>query len=95
MIRPIAGAQGEGADQWQRGTVANYNPDRGFGFFRYYRLTDNVLSSDTVFFHLSKSTLPSDHFFQEPHRIFEFRVVENPTNSNRSEAWEIRLLKEG
>ncbi len=53
------------------------------------------VSSDTVFFHLSKSTLPSDHFFQEPHRIFEFRVVENPTNSNRSEAWEIRLLKEG
>ena len=94
-LLPIVGAQGDTADQWQRGTVANYNPDRGFGFFRYYRLTDNVLSSDTVFFHLSKSTLPSDHFFQEPHRIFEFRVVENPTNSNRSEAWEIRLLKEG
>ena len=94
-LMPIAGAQGDSADQWQRGTVANYNPDRGFGFFRYYRLTDNVLSSDTVFFHLSKSTLPSDHFFQEPHRIYEFRVVENPANSNRSEAWDIRLLKEG
>ena len=94
-LMPIAGAQGEGADRWQRGTVANYNPDRGFGFFRYYRLVDNALRAETVFFHLSKSTLPSDHFFQEPHRIYEFRVVENPANSNRSEAWDIRLLKEG
>ena len=32
--------------------------------------------------------------FQEPHRIFEFRVVENPANNNRSEAWDIRLIKE-
>ena len=94
-LMPIAGAQGEGADRWQRGTVANYNPDRGFGFFRYYRLVDNALRAETVFFHLSKSTLPSDHFFQEPHRIYEFRVVENPANSTRSEAWDIRLLKEG
>ena len=94
-LMPIAGAQGDSADQWQRGTVANYNPDRGFGFFRYYRLVDNALRAETVFFHLSKSTLPSDHFFQEPHRIYEFRVVENPANSNRSEAWDIRLLKEG
>jgi hypothetical protein len=54
-----------------------------------------VLQSETVFFHLSKSTLPSDHFFQERHRIFEFRVVENPANNNRSEACDIRLLKEG
>ena len=94
-LLPIVGAQGDTADQWQRGTVANYNPDRGFGFFRYYRLVDNALRAETVFFHLSKSTLPSDHFFQEPHRIYEFRVVENPANSNRSEAWDIRLLKEG
>ncbi len=94
-LLPIIGAHGEHGDRWQRGTVANFNQDRGFGFFRYYRLIDNVLQSETVFFHLSKSTLPSDHFFQEPHRIFEFRVEENPANSNRSEAWDIRLLKEG
>ena len=94
-LMPIAGAQGDSADQWQRGTVANYNPDRGFGFFRYYRLVDNALRAETVFFHLSKSPLPSALFFQGPHRIYEFRVVENPANSNRSEAWDIRLLKEG
>jgi uncharacterized LabA/DUF88 family protein len=94
-LLPITGVQGDSADQWQRGAVVNYNPDRGFGFFRYYWLVDNALRPETVFFHLSKSTLPSDHFFQEPHRIFEFRVVENPANANRSEAWDIRLLREG
>ena len=94
-LLPIAGAQGETADQWQRGTVVNYNPDRGFGFFRYYRITNNVLHTETAFFHLSKSTLSSDHFFQESYRIFEFRVVEDPANRNRSEARDIRLLKEG
>lgn len=94
-LLPISGSHGENGDQWQRGTVANFNQDRGFGFFRYYRLQDSVLQSETVFFHLSKSTLGSDHFFQEPHRIFEFRVVENPANNNRSEACDIRLIKEG
>jgi cold shock CspA family protein len=94
-LLPISGSYGENGDQWQRGTVANFNQERGFGFFRYYRLHQKTLQSETVFFHLSKSTLGSDHFFQEPHRIFEFRVVENPANNNRSEAWDIRLLKEG
>ena len=94
-LLPIAGSHGENGEQWQRGTVANFNQERGFGFFRYYRLQDSKLQSETVFFHLSKSTLASDHFFQEPHRIFEFRVVENPANNDRSEAWDIRLLKEG
>ena len=95
-LLPIVGSNsGDSSDQWQRGTVANFNQDRGFGFFRYYRLQNNALQSETIFFHLSKSTLASDHFFQEPHRIFEFRVVDNPANNNRSEAWDIRLLKEG
>lgn len=94
-LLPIAGSHGDNGEQWQRGTVANFNQERGFGFFRYYRLQESVLQSETVFFHLSKSTLASDHYFQEPHRIFEFRVVENPANNNRSEAWDIRLLKEG
>jgi cold shock CspA family protein len=92
-LLPITGS--DNGDQWQRGTVANFNQERGFGFFRYFRLQDSVLQSETVFFHLSKSTLASDHFFQEPHRIFEFRIVENPANNNRSEASDIRLLKEG
>lgn len=81
-------------DQWQRGTVDNYNPDRGFGFFRYFEIEDGKLLTNTVFFHCSKSTLDSDHYFQDTSRIFEFRIVENPANDNRSEACDIRLLKE-
>ena len=94
-LLPNAGGHGDNGERWQRGTVANFNQERGFGFFRYYRLQDGVPQSETVFFHLSKSTLGSDHFFQEPHRIFEFRIVDNPTNNNRPEALDIRLLKEG
>ncbi len=82
------------SEQWQRGTVANFNQDRGFGFFRYYLLDDNVLRPETVFFHLSKSTLGSDQYFQDPSRIFEFRIVDNAANDNRTEALDIRLLKE-
>ena len=86
---------GEGSrdeDGWLRGVVSNYNVDRGFGFFRYYRLNEKGLQPESVFFHLSQSTLNSEHFFQDPYRIFEFRVVENPANGNRTEAQEIRLL---
>lgn len=86
------GHNGEG--KWQRGTVANFNPDRGFGFFRYFRMQNDALKAETVFFHLSKSTLEGDHHFQDPNRIFEFRIVDNPSNDNRSEAWDIRLVKE-
>lgn len=94
-LLPIAGAGfSENGEGWQRGTVANFNQERGFGFFRYYRLQDNKLQAETLFFHCSKSTLGSDHYFQESHRIFEFRIVDNPANNNRSEAWDIRLLKE-
>ncbi len=82
-------------EQWQRGTVINFNPDRGFGFFRFYRMTSNGIAAETVFFHLSKSTLDSDHYFQDGYRIFEFRIVENPSNDNRPEAWDIRLVREG
>ena len=94
-ITGSTGSHGDSGDRWQRGTVANFNQDRGFGFFRYYRLQEGILQSETVFFHLSKSTLPSDHFFLEPYRIFEFKIVDNPANNNRSEAWDIRLLKDG
>ncbi len=91
-ITPYSGNDGQ--EQWQRGVVANFNIDRGFGFFRYYRMIDSVPKSETVFFHLSKSTLGSDQYFQVPGRIFEFKVVHNPANNNRPEAWDIRLLKE-
>ena len=80
--------------EWQRGTVANFNADRGFGFFRFFRMEDKQLKSDTVFFHLSKSTLEGDYHFQDSTRIFEFRIVENPSGEGRSEAWDIRLVKE-
>jgi len=52
------------------------------------------MEPDTVFFHLSKSTLDNDHYFQDGYRIFEFRIVENPTNGNRSEARDVRLVRE-
>jgi cold shock CspA family protein len=85
---------GSGEGGWQRGTVANFNGERGFGFFRYYRMVNNRLQPETVFFHLSKSTLEGDYHFQDPNKIFEFRIVTNPSNDNRSEAWDIRLVNE-
>jgi len=79
--------------QWQRGTVVNYNPERGFGFLRYLYLSDFNLKYKTVFFHCSKSTLDSDASFQDPNEIFEFRVDDSNSNDHRSEACDIRLLK--
>ncbi len=81
-------------EDWHRGSVVNYNQGRGFGFFRYYRMEKGRLLGDTVFFHRSNSAPDSDHYFQDSSRIFEFRIVENPANDNRSEARDIRLLKE-
>jgi uncharacterized LabA/DUF88 family protein len=81
--------------EWQRGTVANFNADRGFGFFRFFRMqSDHILRAETVFFHLSKSTLEGDYYFQDPTRIFEFRIVDNPHNEGRTEACDIRLVRE-
>ena len=95
-LLPIQNAtqNGSGDGEWQRGTVANFNPDRGFGFFRYFRMGNNRLIPETVFFHLSKSTLEGDYHFLDSNRIFEFRIVDNPSNENRSEAWDIRLVRE-
>ena len=84
-----------GEGEWQRGTVANFNADRGFGFFRFFRMENKQLKPETVFFHLSKSTLEGDYYFQDSTRIFEFRIVENASGEEgRSEAWDIRLVKE-
>ena len=79
---------------WVRGVVSNYNPDRGFGFLRYYRLDAEGLQPESVFFHNSQSTLHSEHYFQEVYRIFEFRITENSASGDRTEAREIRLLRD-
>ncbi len=93
-LLPIQANEGRDEGEWQRGTVANFNPDRGFGFFRFYRRIKDELKPETVFFHLSKSTLEGDYHFLDSSRIFEFRIVDNPSNDNRSEAWDISLVKE-
>ncbi len=80
--------------EWFRGTVINFNQERGFGFFRYYRLKQGVLTPESVFFHLSRSTVDSDNLFQDPSRVFDFRIANNPANDDRPEAWDIRLLRE-
>lgn len=77
----------------QRGISINYNPDRGFGFLRYYTFTKEGLTPESVFFHCSKSNVANDALFLDSTHIFEFSIVTNPEN-NRTEASEIRLLEE-
>ena len=88
-LLPIAG--GGGGEEWLRGSVANYNADRGFGFFRYYRRDAAGLHPETVFFHNSQATM-STYNFLDPHRVFEFYIGENSVGGDaRSEAKSIRL----
>ncbi|MEN8189691.1 MAG: NYN domain-containing protein [Thermodesulfobacteriota bacterium] len=89
-LLPIAAAEDE---ERQRGTVVNYNPDRGFGFMRYYIQEDDGLSPTTVFFHCSKSNTANDNGFLNPNNIFEFRIVKNSEN-NRTEAVDIRSIED-
>ncbi|BDD88985.1 NYN domain-containing protein [Desulfofustis limnaeus] len=77
----------------KRGIPVNYNPDRGFGFLRYYKLTSSGLRAETVFFHCSKSTVPHDSAFLDATNIFEFSIIQNPENNNRTEAADISLLE--
>ena len=77
-----------------RGIPVNYNPDRGFGFLRYYDLSAQGLKPETVFFHCSRSNLTSDHIFLDSSQIFEFTVVRNTENNNRTEAADIIMLDE-
>lgn len=90
-LLPIAGNEHSEGEQWQRGTVINFNSERGFGFFRYYRMGVDGIEPESVFFHLSRSLLSGDYYFNDLYRIFEFRVVDNSANDGRSEAWDIRL----
>ena len=77
----------------QRGTPAKYNQDRGFGFMRYYTMSQEGLQTETVFFHCSKSNVASDVVFLDPGNIFEFDIVQNPENNNRTEAVHITLME--
>jgi uncharacterized LabA/DUF88 family protein/cold shock CspA family protein len=83
-----------GGDDWFRGTPINYNPDRGFGFLKYYRMSDGNLQGDTVFFHFSQAAMDNDQPLRNSSNIFEFKIVNNPSNNNRPEAREIVLLEE-
>ncbi len=78
----------------QRGVPLNYNPERGFGFMRYYTLGENGLSPQSVFFHCSRSDLPNDSAFKDSVNVFEFTIVETESNDGRTEAWEISLFEE-
>ncbi len=78
----------------QRGFPINYNPDRGFGFMRYYSLSPEGLNPESVFFHCSKAPEVNDSLFTDSSNIFEFDVVTNPDNGNRTEAWNIRSLED-
>lgn len=81
------------AEEWYRGTVINYNTARGFGFMRYYKLTNQGLSGESVFFHYSQSGSEFEpQAFLNPNNIFEFRIAPNSANLNRLEAQEIKLF---
>ena len=91
LIPGLLPASTEGSRR-QRGTPANYNQDRGFGFMRYYVFTEDGLRNETVFFHCSKSNVANDVVFLDSGNIFEFDIVQNPENNNRTEAVDIILL---
>ncbi|WP_136797414.1 MULTISPECIES: NYN domain-containing protein [Desulfosediminicola] len=82
-----------GAEERQRGFPMNYNPDRGFGFMRFYTLTEEGLIPESVFFHCSKAPEVNDNLFMDSSNIFEFTVVTNTDNGGRTEAWDIRLAE--
>ena len=90
-LLPIAAAAGENR---QRGMVVNYNSERGFGFMRYFRLTEEGLQPETVFFHCSKVPDIAEHLLTDPASIFEFTIVKNQENNGKTEAWDIRYLED-
>lgn len=94
LVPGLLPTQSSGGRNRQRGMVLNYNPDRGFGFMRYYTLESRGLIPQSVFFHCSKSDLSNDLVFQDSTNIFEFTVVETEANDGRTEAWEIKMLEE-
>jgi len=93
LIPGLLPIQNENSD-WHRGFPINYNSDRGFGFMRYYSMTANGLETDSVFFHCSQSNVTSDSLFLDSNNIFEFKIVANQDNKNKTEAREIRSIDE-
>ena len=94
-LLPMPKPAGEDEPEVLRGMVANYDTERGFGFFRYYRMDEAGLHPKSVFFHHSQANLPA-HAFLDPARIFEFHIVEVESADGlmRPEARDIRPLKE-
>jgi uncharacterized LabA/DUF88 family protein len=88
-LLPINAPSGENR---QRGFPVNYNPDRGFGFMRYYSLNKEGMLAHSVFFHCSKAPDVNDALFLDPGNIFVFSVVKSADNENRTEAANIQLL---
>lgn len=81
-------------EDWHRGVPVNYNPERGFGFMRYYVTGKDGLIAETVFFHCSKCVDSRDSLFLDSSNIFEFKIIKNQENGNRTEAWDITLVEE-
>ncbi len=88
-LLPVSTVEGE---EKQRGIPLNYNPDRGFGFMRYYTLDKDGLQAQSVFFHCSKALEVNDSMFLDSSNIFEFNIVTNPDNGSRTEAWDIKVV---
>lgn len=93
LIPGLLPIQNDGAD-WHRGFPINYNADRGFGFMRYYSLQDDRLRAESVFFHCSQSTVSSDSMFLDSDNIFEFKVIVNHENHDKTEARNIFSIDE-
>jgi uncharacterized LabA/DUF88 family protein len=88
-LLPIAAQSGENR---LRGIPINYNPDRGFGFMRYYILGKEGLTPQSVFFHCSKAPEVNDALFLDASNIFEFTIMKNQENNSRTEAWDIHSI---
>ena len=93
LIPGLLPIQSDGGE-WHRGFPINYNSDRGFGFMRYFTMTENGLSTDSVFFHCSQSNVTSDSLFLDSNNIFEFKIIANSENNNKTEARLIRSIDE-
>ena len=88
-LLPISSQSGENR---LRGIPINYNPDRGFGFMRYYTLSREGLVPQSVFFHCSKAPEVNDALFLDSSNIFEFTIMKNQENNSRTEAWDIKSI---
>ena len=88
-LLPIGAQSGENR---LRGIPINYNPDRGFGFMRYYTLSREGLAPQSVFFHCSKAPEVNDALFLDSSNIFEFTIMKNQENNSRTEAWDIKSI---